>query len=131
MKQVFINLFLCILFSFIVKKAYAEAKHDLMVFKTPTCGCCQLWIDHVELNGFNTQIRDQQSLENIKNILMWKFLYVFKIFKFIVLIFIITIKDLLVILAFSKIVGIDFFLRFNIMFGQISESTNAASDGFQ
>lgn len=69
MKQVFINLLLCILFSFVVNKAFAEAKHDLMVFKTPTCGCCQLWIDHLELNGFNTQIRDQQSLENIKNIL--------------------------------------------------------------
>ena len=40
-------------------------------------------------------------------------------------------KDFFVILALSKINGIDFFLTSVIIFGHISESTNIATDGLQ
>jgi len=69
MKQSFLNVFVSFIFLFLVNNAVAQSTVDLMVFKTPTCGCCQLWIYHIELNGFKANVKDQQSLDNIKSIL--------------------------------------------------------------
>jgi hypothetical protein len=30
----------------------AEALPELVVYKTPTCGCCTAWVDHVRAAGF-------------------------------------------------------------------------------
>lgn len=38
--------------------ALASEKISLEVWKTPTCGCCQDWIDHVQANGFNVKINE-------------------------------------------------------------------------
>ena len=38
----------------------------LEVFKSPTCGCCGKWISHVKDSGFETKIRNRQSLNAIK-----------------------------------------------------------------
>jgi hypothetical protein len=38
------------------------AKTVLQVFKDPTCGCCELWIDHVEDRGFVAQINHPENL---------------------------------------------------------------------
>jgi len=49
------------------KLATDESATDAMtVFKSPTCGCCSKWIDHVEGNGFHTEARDVSSLHLIK-----------------------------------------------------------------
>ena len=41
----------------------AEAtKTVLQVFKDPTCGCCELWIDHVNDRGFVAQINHPENL---------------------------------------------------------------------
>lgn len=43
--------------------ADAEAtKTVLQVFKDPTCGCCELWIDHVNDRGFVAQINHPENL---------------------------------------------------------------------
>ena len=39
----------------------------LTVHKTPTCGCCKMWIRHAENNGFKAMIQDHQNLEMIKD----------------------------------------------------------------
>lgn len=41
---------------------------ELEVFKTPTCGCCSAWIDHVAHAGFNVTASDvdQETLWAIK-----------------------------------------------------------------
>ena len=39
----------------------------LTVHKTPTCGCCKMWIKHAENNGFKAMIQDHQNLEMIKD----------------------------------------------------------------
>jgi hypothetical protein len=31
----------------------AAVDADMIVYKTPTCGCCGLWVDHIEENGFS------------------------------------------------------------------------------
>ena len=43
-----------------------SATDAMTVFKSPTCGCCSKWIDHVEDNGFHTEARDVSSLHLIK-----------------------------------------------------------------
>ena len=38
------------------KLATDQSATDAMtVFKSPTCGCCSEWLDHVEENGFRTE----------------------------------------------------------------------------
>jgi hypothetical protein len=38
------------------------------VYKTPTCGCCSLWVDHMRAAGFEVTARDvtQAELEALK-----------------------------------------------------------------
>lgn len=38
----------------------------VLVYKTPTCGCCELWVDHLREAGFSVEIRDQVDLNPIK-----------------------------------------------------------------
>jgi hypothetical protein len=30
----------------------------MMVWKTPTCGCCKLWVEHLEKEGFSVKTHD-------------------------------------------------------------------------
>ena len=36
------------------------------VFKTPTCGCCSLWVEHMRKNGFNVRTTDMNDVSEIK-----------------------------------------------------------------
>jgi hypothetical protein len=36
------------------------------VFKTPTCGCCSLWVEHMRTNGFTVRTNDLADLTDIK-----------------------------------------------------------------
>ena len=40
----------------------------ISVYKTPTCGCCSKWVDHMKKAGFQTSVTDmpQQSLDDVK-----------------------------------------------------------------
>ncbi len=39
---------------------------EVVVYKSPTCGCCSKWVEHLEANGFAVDARDVQDLEPIK-----------------------------------------------------------------
>ncbi len=41
-------------------------KPTLLVHKTPTCGCCKMWMEHIEENGYITFSQDHQNLMKIK-----------------------------------------------------------------
>lgn len=41
-------------------------KTELLVHKSPTCGCCKEWIKHANSNGFTTTTQDHLSLDEIK-----------------------------------------------------------------
>ncbi|WP_105190273.1 DUF411 domain-containing protein [Pseudoalteromonas sp. T1lg48] len=44
-------------------------KHDvveLLVYKTPTCGCCKKWISHIESEGFITYAKDYLDISPVK-----------------------------------------------------------------
>lgn len=36
----------------------ADTRPVLKVLKTPTCGCCTAWVDHVRQAGFNVEAQD-------------------------------------------------------------------------
>ncbi len=38
----------------------------LSVHKTPTCGCCKMWVEHIKENGFIANIKDHDGLLEIK-----------------------------------------------------------------
>lgn len=45
------------------KPAYAE---DIMVYKSPTCGCCKKWVTHLKKEGFNVTTKDYRDMKPIK-----------------------------------------------------------------
>lgn len=46
----------------------ASAPVRMEVYKTATCGCCKLWVDHVRAAGFEVRVTDmeQEALEEKK-----------------------------------------------------------------
>ena len=38
----------------------------MTVYKTPTCGCCAKWVDHMKAAGFKVQVQDMDDLTEIK-----------------------------------------------------------------
>jgi len=43
-----------------------ESRNSLVVYKSPTCGCCRKWIDHIQEVGFETDIVNKSNLSGIK-----------------------------------------------------------------
>lgn len=39
---------------------------DVVVYKSPTCGCCGKWIEHMEKAGFSIDVQNQQNLSPVK-----------------------------------------------------------------
>ena len=39
---------------------------DIMVYKSPTCGCCKKWVKHLEKEGFNVTTKDMRNMKPIK-----------------------------------------------------------------
>ena len=46
--------------------AVAESIVAMTVYKSPTCGCCSAWVDHVRQAGFRVTVVDTTNLEPIK-----------------------------------------------------------------
>jgi hypothetical protein len=38
----------------------------MTVYKTPSCGCCAKWVDHMKAAGFKVQVQDMDDLTEIK-----------------------------------------------------------------
>jgi hypothetical protein len=43
--------------------AAAAALPKVTVYKTSSCGCCRLWVDHMKQNGFDVQAMDVSSAD--------------------------------------------------------------------
>ena len=44
-----------------------ELDDTLLVHKTPTCGCCKKWVDHMKVEGLLLETKNHQSLVKIKD----------------------------------------------------------------
>ena len=70
MKKIYLGFLLFLLTSFVgasnISKLHSDSSLELLVHKTPTCGCCKMWVKHMEENGFTVNTKDHQSLVKIK-----------------------------------------------------------------
>ena len=39
---------------------------EILVHKTPLYGCCSLWVDHLEAEGFEVKVEDYENLTSVK-----------------------------------------------------------------
>jgi hypothetical protein len=46
--------------------AAAAGPTTITVYKTPTCGCCAKWVEHMKANGFAPTVHDLPELSAIK-----------------------------------------------------------------
>ena len=44
----------------------AAAAPTITVYKSSTCGCCALWVRHLEESGFDVDVRETEALQAIK-----------------------------------------------------------------
>lgn len=47
-------------------RARADDRPVMMVYKSPTCGCCGDWIDHVEAAGFRVAVQNMPDVTSVK-----------------------------------------------------------------
>src|SRR6186997_1724078 len=45
------------------QKAAAVAATKVTVYKTSSCGCCRLWVDHMKANDFDVQAMDVSAAD--------------------------------------------------------------------
>ncbi|WP_372971360.1 DUF411 domain-containing protein [Marinobacter sp.] len=43
-----------------------EGLKDIHVYKSPTCGCCTDWVDHLKDNGFKVEVTETNNLNPLK-----------------------------------------------------------------
>lgn len=43
-----------------------ERMMALTVYKTPTCGCCGKWVEHIEGAGFDVTVKEMDNLSSVK-----------------------------------------------------------------
>ena len=51
--------------AFFVMQSDASA-NKILVYKSPTCGCCAKWIDHMVEAGFEVDVRDSNDMNAVK-----------------------------------------------------------------
>ena len=39
----------------------------MTVYKSPTCGCCAKWVDHLKAAGFTTVVHDEEDMDTVKD----------------------------------------------------------------
>lgn len=48
-------------------KAPPAGPPPLTVYKSPTCGCCAKWMDHVNAGGLTTELKSEQDMAAAQN----------------------------------------------------------------
>lgn len=49
-----------------VAAAAHQTSDSITVYKTPTCGCCAKWVDHLREHGYHVTTVDQNDLSDVK-----------------------------------------------------------------
>ena len=60
--------YVAVLFGWVaLGSAWASEPALVKVYKSPTCGCCSKWIDHLRSNGFEVQATDLPDVNPLKH----------------------------------------------------------------
>lgn len=43
-----------------------HALASVLVHKNPSCGCCELWVEHLRKAGYRVEVRDEEDLNAVK-----------------------------------------------------------------
>ncbi len=54
------------IFSAVLLSQRVSADVEMTVYKSPTCGCCHKWIEHMEENGFTVKAVDVRDVNPVK-----------------------------------------------------------------
>jgi hypothetical protein len=46
--------------------AAQSARPQMTVYKSPTCGCCSKWVEHMQANGFDVKAINVDDIEKVK-----------------------------------------------------------------
>lgn len=49
-----------------VASAIAAGLPEAVVYKSPTCGCCGSWVDHMKASGFKVKVIEQDDVTPVK-----------------------------------------------------------------
>ncbi len=66
------NTSFAVIFGFLTAYSFYSAPNvyakdiDITVYKSPTCGCCNKWIKHLEKNGFNVKAVNKRDMQTVK-----------------------------------------------------------------
>ena len=66
MKRTIPTLVLAAALSLVAPAAWAD-NAKVVVYKSPTCGCCEKWVAHLRANGFAVQTRDTAQMSLVKD----------------------------------------------------------------
>jgi len=55
-----------ILLSFSFQNSNKVNAADIIVYKSPTCGCCKKWVKHLETAGFNVKSINKRNMNPVK-----------------------------------------------------------------
>ncbi|WP_307190466.1 DUF411 domain-containing protein [Bathymodiolus platifrons methanotrophic gill symbiont] len=47
--------------------AMKDSSLDIVVYRSPTCGCCGKWLDHLKAHGFNVHDNVLEDMQHIKD----------------------------------------------------------------
>jgi hypothetical protein len=53
-------------YSLVPQTANQARADEVVVYKSPTCGCCTDWVTHMEQNGFSVKVHDITNVNPIK-----------------------------------------------------------------
>ncbi|MGH1441020.1 MAG: DUF411 domain-containing protein [Cellvibrionaceae bacterium] len=45
---------------------FTHSMRPVTVYKSPTCGCCEAWVQHIKAAGFQTRVQESDNLNQLK-----------------------------------------------------------------
>lgn len=55
------------LYILLLSVSFGVFAEEVVIYKTPSCGCCQKWADGLKAEGYNVEIHDTDNIHAIKN----------------------------------------------------------------
>lgn len=49
-----------------VLAVHAATLPEVLVYKSPTCGCCGSWVDHMKASGFRVKVIEENDITAVK-----------------------------------------------------------------